>query len=223
MVKFGLGLEFGYTVNMENMIYLFDWDGTLADSLPLMFEAFKRTFSEYGIEATYRDIGEKVLGDWQGPKNLGVKNQDEFFEKFGILVDEKCKTVRLNDGAFEMLERLKNSGVKLGILTNSRRKWVEPAIEYNQIGRFVDIFLGKEDVEKAKPDPEMILKAMEKLGVQKEKVVMIGDMDKDVECARRAEVESVLYLPERYELFYDLEIQRKLGADRIITSFEEII
>lgn len=202
--------------------YLFDWDGSLADSLPLWFETFLRVFAGYGIETNYLEIGEKVLGDWNGPVALGVENTEEYFQKVEMELGSKLDEVRLNDGALTLVQRIKAEGSRVGILTNSKRSWVQGALERTGLSGEIDIFLGKENVTKTKPDPEMLLKAMSDLGAMGHKCVMIGDSVKDVEAAKAAGVKSILYLPKRYAEFYDMNKQRSLGADTVVESLGEI-
>lgn len=206
---------------MKYKNYLFDWDGSLGDTLPLWFENFKIVFAQFGIEITYQEIAEKVIGNWNGPAEFGVDNED-FFRKLEENVTTKLAMVKLNPGALELIDKIKMGGGKVGILTTSKRIWVEPAMKNLGILDRIDIFLGKEDVIKYKPDPEIILKAIEFLGGKKEETVMIGDTFNDVFAAKTAGVESVLYFPNRYTEFYDAQKQLKLGATRIIKDFGEI-
>ncbi len=207
---------------MNFKYYFFDWDGTLADTLPIWFEGFLKIFKEYGIETSYKEIGEKVLGDWDGPANLGITDTDEFFEKMEKELITSLNEVQLNEGVMEMVKRIKSEGGKIGVLTNSKKRWVKGALRNTGLREYIDVFLGREDVDQTKPDPEIIFKALGILRGDKSEVVMTGDSIKDIEAAKRAGINSVLYLPERYSEFYDFEKQRRLGADREIKSFDEI-
>lgn len=57
-------------------------------------------------------------------------------------------------------------------------------------GRFFEFYIGIEDVEQVKPHPEPVLKAIEKLGVSKEDVLMIGDNYHDIEAGKNAGVKT---------------------------------
>lgn len=201
--------------------YLFDWDGSLGDTLPLWFENFKTLFGEFGVEVSYRDIAEKIIGNWNGPAEMGVNNE-EFFRKMEERVLQKLAEVKLNPGALELIDKIKDAGGKVGILTTSKRIWVEPAMRRLGIFEKVDVFLGKEDVSKYKPDPEIISLALEKLGGNREETVMIGDTKNDIGAARNAGVASVLYYPKKYREFYREEKQFGLGADVVVGDFEKV-
>ena len=203
------------------MNYLFDWDGSLGDSLPLWFENFKSVFAEFGMEVTYKDIGERVIGNWNAPAEFGLDNQ-EFFLKLEEKTLPLLSEIQLNPGAKELIREIKMGGGKVAVLTASKRIWVEPAMKKLGIFDDVDLFLGKEDVVEVKPNPEIIFMALATLGGSKEKTVMIGDSHKDVGAAKAAGVESILYFPNRYIEFYDAQKQLDLGATRVIKGFGEI-
>lgn len=207
---------------MKYRYFLFDWDGSLGNTLPMWFWAFQETFLEYGIETTYLEIGREVIGDWEGPAKLGIKNLEEFFDKVEKRILPVLPLTKLNPGAEETISMIRQAGGKIGILTTSKRSWVEPALNNLGIMDKIDIFLGKEDVEKFKPDPEIIFKAENLLRGDKTEYVMTGDTVKDVEAANNAGIESVLYFPKRYEVFYQRESQESLKADYIISDFTEL-
>ena len=69
---------------MKYKYFLFDWDGSLGNSLSIWFDAFQKVFAEYGKRMTYKQIGEKVIGDWEGPTRMGIENAEEFFTRMEV-------------------------------------------------------------------------------------------------------------------------------------------
>ncbi|KKS94590.1 MAG: Phosphoglycolate phosphatase [Candidatus Collierbacteria bacterium GW2011_GWB1_44_6] len=207
---------------MKYKYFLFDWDGTLGDSLPIWVPAFVETFKEFGVEVTEREIGEHVIANWNGPAELGVTDADAFFRKAAEKLLPMLPEVKLVPGAKAVLEKIKKMEGKIAIVTTSKREWVESALKYLGIANLIDVFLGKEDVRKYKPDPEILLKALDKLGGTKDGAVMIGDHKKDIEAANNAGMDSVLFFPKRYERYYDRGKQLSLGADLVIEDLEEL-
>ena len=207
---------------MKYNYFLFDWDGSLGATLPLWFKTFKETFSDYGIETNYKEIGEKVLGDWDGPRNLGITNVEEFFGKMETELMPKLPDVQLNPGVKETLEKIKKAGGKIGVVTTSKKRYVKRALKNNGLSKVVDVFLGKEDVENYKPDPEILFKALNFMGGKPSEAIMVGDTSKDIEAAKRAGMASVLYFPDEYHKYYDEVRQKSLGAMYVIKSFQEL-
>jgi len=194
----------------------------LADTLPIWFEGFKKVFASNDIQVTNEVIGREVIGDWQGPERLGVINSEKFFAELETEVIERLNNVALNPGAFELLNKIKKNGGKVGVITASRKKWVKGALRKNNLRDIVDVFFGKEDVEYVKPDPEAIFKALGLMHGKPNEALMVGDNEKDVVAGRRAGVDTGIYFPKRYEEYYLREKQLSLRATYVIEDFKEM-
>lgn len=207
---------------IKPLTYLFDWDGTLGNSLPLWFATYLEVFTLFGVKTSYHEIADKVLGDWDGPANLGVKDLSGFYKVMEERLAEELDEVILNKGVMEMVQKIKAEGGKVGLVTTSKRSYVEGALKNTGLWPYLDVFLGKEDVSQYKPDPEILNKAMIVLGIKPEQTIMIGDSVKDIEAAQRAGVRSVLYFPKRYREFYGSERKLAFKPGRVIEDFEEM-
>ena len=207
---------------MKYKYFLFDWDGSLGDSLPLWFAAFRQSFSEFGVEVVDLTIGDKVIGDWNGPARVGVADQEAFFARMEEILLTQLPGVNLNPGAKELLQLIKEKEGKIAVVTTSKRKYVEPALERNGIRYLIDVFLTKEDVEKHKPDPEQLLKALEIMGGGIEEALMTGDTKHDIGAAKNAGIDSALYYPPEYEKYYEKNSHESLGSTYIIGDFGEL-
>ena len=86
----------------------------------------------------------------------------------------------------------------------------------------MDVFLGKEDVEYVKPDPEGVLKALGLMQGKTNEALMVGDNEKDIVAGKRAGVDTGIYFPSRYEEYYTRDKQLGLGANYIIQDFGEM-
>ena len=202
--------------------FLFDWDGSLANSLPLWFEAFQKIFAEYGKRVTYKQIGEKVIGDWEGPSRMGIENQDEFFARMETELMPVLPQVELNQGARDLIERIKKMGGKVAVLSNAKRKYVEPAMHRLDLMNLIDVFLAKEDVKRYKPDPMMINRALGMLSGEPKKAVMVGDTGKDMQAAKAAGVDSALFYPRRYEEYYARRLQASWKPTYVVRGFADM-
>ncbi|KKT35018.1 MAG: Pyrophosphatase PpaX [Candidatus Collierbacteria bacterium GW2011_GWF2_44_15] len=207
---------------MKYKYFLFDWDGSLGNSLPMWFEAFQKVFAEYGKRVTYKQIGEKVIGDWEGPSRMGIENQEEFFTRMEVELMPKLPFVELNPGAKELIENIKKLGGKVAVVSSSKRKYVEPAMQKNGLMNLVDVFLAKEDVKRHKPDPMMLNRAIGMVGGEPDKALMVGDTGKDIMAAKNAGMASALYYPKRYEEFYARRLQEGWKSTYTIRSFGEL-
>jgi pyrophosphatase PpaX len=207
---------------MKYKYFLFDWDGSLADTLPILFAGYIKIFALHGVAVTNEDISREVLGDWEGPARLGVMDTETFFADFEKEVLEKLNEAKLNPGVLEMLDKIKKKGGKIAIVTATKKRWAKVALRNNGLRDLVDVFLGKEDVEFLKPNPEGLFKALGFMGGKAEESIMIGDNGKDIAAGKSAHMDTGLYFPKRYEEYYTRERQLRLGATIVFEEFGEL-
>lgn len=207
---------------MNYKYFLFDWDGSLADTLPIWFEAYRKIFAKHGVKVNNEIIMKEVLGDWSAPERLGVVKIEDFFADLESEVLDRLDVAKLNPGVFEMLNQIKKAGGKIAVVTASRKRWVKRALRNNELRDLVNVFLGKEDVTYVKPDPESLLKALRLMGGRADEAIMIGDNGKDIKAGKAAGMDTGLYFPKRYEEFYNREMQLKWGATYVFDDFNEL-
>jgi pyrophosphatase PpaX len=208
-----------------NLKYLLlDWDGCLADTLSVWMKAYKELYKKYSIETTTEEIIKKSWGNWEeGPKNLGVKNYKKYAKELVEQVGKELPTVELHSHVYETLEDLKKQRMKMAIVTSSKRQLVEPAVRYNKLDKLIDVIVTEEEVTKRKPDPEILFKALEKLGNRDvEQSIIVGDSAKDVLAGKAAGMETVLYFPKANEKFYDKRELLGTKPDHFIEDFSEL-
>ena len=207
---------------MNYKYFLFDWDGSLANTLPIWFEGFQNIFTQNGLKISVETIANEVIGDWEGPGKLGITNSEKFYNDLEAEVIDKLNEVKLNPGVLDLLTLIKKSGGKIGVITASRKRWVKTALRNNGLRDLVDVFLGKEDVEFVKPHPEAILKTLKLMQGETEEALMVGDNGKDIMAGKRAGVKTGLYFPKRYEEYYGLNGQKNFGPDYVFEDFGEL-
>ncbi len=208
---------------MKYTTILFDWDGCLAKTLTIWLEGYRQTFSEFGIQIEDKEITRNIFGDWKGPMKYGVTDIDNYNQKLLARVNSGCPTVGLYDQVYDTLKQLRQAGRKFALLTSSMRQLITPAITHNRVDNLFDLILTAEDVTNHKPDPEVIFKAIEKLGSERETTVIVGDSKSDLEAATRASIDSVLFFPSQNELFYDLERLKEYQPTYVINHFNELL
>src|SRR5690606_24984950 len=97
---------------------------------------------------------------------------------------------------------LRSSGIKTAVVTSTLRHTIDAMLKDLSCEKLFDTTLAWEDTIKNKPDPEPLLKAMERLGVRPDETIMIGDNEVDIIAAQQAQVTSIWYYPEVNEYFY---------------------
>ncbi|MBP3949989.1 pyrophosphatase PpaX [Bacillus suaedae] len=162
---------------------LFDLDGTLINTNELIIASFLQTLEhyrpgEYTREKVIEFIGPPLVDSF---KTVDPELVDEMIVHYRTFNHAKHdELVTEYEGVFETIEQLHKSGYKLAIVTTKIRKTALMGLALTGLDQFFDVVIGLDDVEKAKPDPEPLEKALKQLGSQKESAMMIGDSHFDI-------------------------------------------
>ncbi|WP_179298912.1 HAD family hydrolase [Evansella halocellulosilytica] len=174
---------------------IFDFDGTLADTLPVCFHAFQAVFKEFDNT----DVTSEEIKAMFGPSETGIirenlkhENHDQAIELFYEKYNEKHEELVLeNIEINEMLQHLKKEGYKLGIVTGKARRSLLISLKCLQMEDLFDVTITGDDVEKPKPHPEGLQKALAELCVTNEEAAFLGDSDADILAGKRANVHTI--------------------------------
>ncbi len=112
----------------------------------------------------------------------------------GIMSDTEMRYVseaRLIQGAAQALKRLKDAGMKVGILTRSCRRYTDEVLKATGLSAFVDEVAARDDCASPKPDPTQVYLLMQKMNVKPDETVMVGDHPVDSLCARNSGIRFV--------------------------------
>ncbi|HEY2990801.1 MAG TPA: HAD family hydrolase [Candidatus Binatia bacterium] len=186
--------------------FLFDLDGTLVDSVYQHVLAWREALEDAGIELAvwriHRRIGmsggllaNALLSETGHRVTLAeaARLQRIHAEAYARLVPQ----VRVLPGARELLAHLSSSGVPWAIATSGRLESAGPALKILGVGPEVAV-VTRDQVEHAKPDPDLFLAAAERLGVKIEDAFVVGDSVWDLLAARRARALGVGLLSGGY-------------------------
>ncbi|HJW92580.1 MAG TPA: HAD family hydrolase [Thermoanaerobaculia bacterium] len=174
---------------------LFDLDGVLIDATEWHYESLNRALALFGFSinryehlSAYNGLPTRtkleMLSVEKGlPRALHplIKRLKQVYTKEEIL--SKCWPV------FEkeyMLSRLRREGYTLAVCSNAIRETMTLMLERSGVLKYFELVLSNEDVDRPKPDPEIYLKAMERLQVKPEQVLIIEDAPHGIEAARRS-------------------------------------
>jgi pyrophosphatase PpaX len=162
---------------------LFDLDGTLINTNELIIASFLHTLEqykpgEYTREHAIEFIGPPLKDSFESVDPTRVDEMIQTYRTFNHAKHDELVTEY--EGVYETVERLHKEGYKLAIVTTKIRKTALMGLKLTGLDQFFDVVIGLDDVEKAKPDPEPLEKALNALGSSKESAMMIGDSHFDV-------------------------------------------
>jgi HAD superfamily hydrolase (TIGR01549 family) len=166
---------------------LFDWDGTLVDTIALIYRANVVVLREIGIEMTRDWYRDHYSPDWRKAyQDLGIP--EDLWEPVGARWAEEMAAARPRalPWARPALRRLRASGVRLGLVTASTRIVVEPNLARLNLGDTFEVIRYSDDVERSKPHPDALIEALDELGVGAADTVYVGDTTVDLAMANAA-------------------------------------
>ncbi len=166
---------------------VFDWDGTIVDTMGMIYRANVAALGTYGITMSRAWFREHYTPDWRRSyRDLGIP--EELWEEMaGRWANEmSLMRPRALPWARGALRRLRRHGVRVGLVTASTRGVVEPNLaRLNLVGVFESAFYA-DDVALSKPHPEAYLLALDELEVAAADAVYVGDTTVDLEMAMAA-------------------------------------
>lgn len=173
-------------------LVIFDWDGTLLDSISSIVACTRATMEELGEG----DVEESVI---RGAIGLGLRETVERFapgcddELYGRIVEVYRRLwfgtyihqPKLFPGTREVLKELAESGYLLAVATAKSRRGLDEDLAKTGLG---DTFQATRTVDEAhsKPHPQMILDILDELGITPQESLMVGDTTHDLRMAHSA-------------------------------------
>lgn len=212
---------------MQDKVYIFDFDGTLADSMPHLLGVLLGLLDEYGIK--YEDgIIEKIIP-------MGYQGVSKYYKKLGVPMSEEeifrtlchrqvdlysSSKIQLKDGVATALNRLKERGERLFIFSGSTLAMLTPCT--NRFG-FEDLFEGIFAVDEfglSKSQPEAYEVLAEKIGVPCENCLFFDDNYTNLLTAKKTGM-RVFGVKEYFSKPFEDQI--KEISEKYIQVFSEVV
>ena len=167
---------------------LYDIDGTIGNTNQLIYDSFVHTFNHFHIPYTDKEIyqafgptlhhtfskysdDEKTINEMiRVYRDFNISNHDDYVKPF--------------PGVLETIKALDEMGVIQGVVSSKKTDLVYRGLEVINLLPYMKVVIGGDDVTKHKPDPEGILTALGKLGV--DNCLLVGDNASDILSAKNA-------------------------------------
>ena len=171
---------------------LFDWDGTLANTAEASYRCYEKLFGSYGI-AFDRDAFQRTYSpNWHLTYTALGLAEERWPEADARWLTHYCEEkVVLIEGAREALLRVRDAGLRAGIVTSGDRARVGREVADFGVASLFQVMVCAEDTLNRKPHPEALLRALGRLGLGPAEAVYIGDSPEDVHMAQAAGVLAV--------------------------------
>ena len=203
---------------------IFDLDGTVIDTGPLIADSFRHAVKTVlGKTIDDREMLAYV-GGWSLREQmcrLAPDRSQELVEAYRAYNEPRHAGLEFCPGMHELLLALRAAGVRIGLATAKRRSTIEIAFRYlPQLEGLFDAVISADDTERHKPDPAPLLLALERLGAKPGDGAYVGDSPFDVEAARAAGLRAIAVT---WGGIHDEERLRSAAPDTIVSTTAELI
>ena len=178
----------------HKQLIIFDWDGTLMDSVGLIVRVLLKIADAHNLALT-PDAAKSIIG-----LSLHTAMQELFpheGDKWNQLVTDYQEQYRahlsdeqLFDGVIPMLVHLKEAGYTLAVATGKSRAGLDRVLKLFELE---ELFAATRTADEArsKPDPDMLIQILSELGFDADQAVMIGDSKLDILMANAAGIDAL--------------------------------
>ncbi len=206
---------------------IFDLDGTLVDTVYGHALAWQKVLAEAGMPVegwkVHRLIGMSggLLAQAAGHeigRPLSKSETEQLQKRHGAVYKELMPDRRPLPGAIDLLRHLQKEKIKYGVATSGRKQDAKPSLDALELPADM-VVVDRDDVQRAKPEPDLFLAVQERLGVRPEECYVVGDAVWDLLAARRAAMLGIGLLSGGYgqeELY-------QAGAYRVYSNPAELL
>lgn len=159
---------------------IFDLDGTLVDSQRLQFVAYKSAFEEISLSLSWEEWKKYWIElsinayDWALIKNLNFNVEATRARKRQIYEEMIKRELQPKPGAIKLVKDLKNNGFRLAIASSSRTESIQLIVD-RLFPDIFDVLQSDTDLTDGKPNPEVFIVSMDKLGATSSETIIIED------------------------------------------------
>jgi len=170
---------------------IFDFDGTLADTMPTHYRAWHNTVTRYGLVFTEQRF--YILGGWSTRRiaEMLISEAGSTLSPARLVEEKEAEFQRLTTHVQPIepvvdIARKTRGLLPMAVATSGLRKIVQPILESLKLSDWFDTLVTADDVVNAKPAPDIFLEAARRLNVPPEQCRVYEDTDAGIEAAQRA-------------------------------------
>jgi phosphatidylglycerol:prolipoprotein diacylglycerol transferase len=202
LLYIGLGIlgqlgVFRRLFTVEKPTILFDFDGTLADTEPMIIESYRQVLKHYRPDLVLSAEDElKIMGPTLHQTLSKYVKEDEveaavkMYRELNLKLHETM--IQPLPGAIELLTTLRDQGYSMAVVSSKKSELVQYGLKLTKMEGFFDVIIGHDEVTRHKPYPDGILIACEALGIDHDNVIYVGDTVVDVLAADAAGVYALI-------------------------------
>lgn len=186
---------------MSNTSLIWDLDGTLLDSYDVIVSSLYEIYFENGIKLDKQQILQEIIDESVAEfiKKMEEKYNISFEplkKRYSEISHSKVMNIVAMEHAIEILELLKNKGIKNYVFTH-RGVTTERVLKNTGLYPYFDEIICSLDGFPRKPDPKALNYLIDKYHLDRDNTYYVGDRSIDIECANNAHIKSILFISKR--------------------------
>ena len=182
---------------------LIDFDGTLVDTEKTFFNSFKKVLQDkYNVEINYYDYKKNELEkNAELINSLKRSGRIDKTEPLNTIMDYVYKeykkqlslAITSNEEIlnFKLLKRLKQKGMKLGLVSTSKKEYIDIILNKLNSNDLFDVIIARENVDKLKPEPDAYFNAMKLLELNENECIALEDSKRGIKSAIEAGIKTI--------------------------------
>jgi pyrophosphatase PpaX len=209
---------------MQLQSALFDFDGTLAPSLPLWVKAYHIALAKFGITISDAEVLRRCFfRDWaEVAADFLVCTAEQMRLAVDNGLQEAFATAVLFPQAQVVIEHCREHGMQTALVTSAPRHLIASVATRLEVHHLFDFVICGDEVTNYKPHPEPVLTTLRALECEPANAIMIGDSHADILAGKSAGTRTALFLPDDHHVFHDGERLRATNPDFIFADHDEL-
>ena len=210
------------TISKKPDAILFDWDGTLVDTIHSLLKAYNDVFAHLDMPLWTMDDAKKnirISARELFPKMFGDRSDEAMQVFYASIEKNHLELLGVMKGAEKFLSDLRANGILLGIISNKRDVFLKKEITYLGWDNIFSSVIGAGRAMHDKPAPDCMKLALEEMGLPKtSELWYIGDTDTDMEFAANVGCKKA-FISHGFGIVADAE---KYSPELVVGSLEEL-
>jgi HAD superfamily hydrolase (TIGR01509 family) len=177
---------------------LFDLDGTVADSLPVLFDVYRTFLAAYGIEGSREEFAQlngpsliEGIGILKAKYGIDLPSEELYARYCALFQDQYSALLKAFPGTEDFLGFVHSHAIPMAMVTSSPRALAQAFLRAQGLDHYFAALISGDEVTRSKPDPQPYLLALAQLNVCGEQALVIEDSTHGIHAGLAAGVPTV--------------------------------